>query len=128
MALTPKQVVFLEAYVLKNGNISEACKASGIARTSHYNWLNNYYADGELNDLNIFPSENEYKQAFADAEEALYDLVESKLMELIKDGHPASTMFYCETKLKHRGYTKKTENKQTVTANINVTITRRVVG
>lgn len=126
MALTQKQEKFLEAYILKNGNISEACKAIGIARATHYNWLNNQV--DELDNLDTFPSENEYKQAFSDAEEALYDLVESKLMELINDGHPASTMFYCETKLKHRGYTKKTENEHSGTASLNVIITRRIIG
>lgn len=46
----------------------------------------------------------EYRSAVEDIEEMVLDYVESKLLELIKSGKEASTIFYLKTKGKKRGY------------------------
>ncbi len=45
-----------------------------------------------------------------------HDYVESKLFELIEEKNPAAVIFYCKTKLRHRGYVEKLEADLTVTA------------
>lgn len=120
MNLTTKQEKFLEVYKLKGGNISEACKATGISRETHYAWLKSDNSDN-------LDKKNSYKQAFDEATEALHDFVESKLMKSINDGDVRCILFYCETKLKHRGYTKKTEIEQSGATQLNVVISRRII-
>ena len=112
MRLTPKQEKFLEIYKLKGGNISEACKAAGISRETHYAWLKSDNLDDSGQKIS-------YKQAFDEATETLYDFVESKLMQSINDGNVRSIIFYCETRLKQRGFVKKIETAHSGAMNVN---------
>jgi hypothetical protein len=116
-----KQKIFLKAFKDKAGNVSEACIAANIARSSYYNWYNEDLKSG-----------NEFKEAVDELNERLTDFVESKLMEKIqgvpvevksKDGkkvtayrkEPETTaiIFYLKTKGKKRGYVEKQQVENT---------------
>jgi len=83
----------LEALEKSLGVVSTACKAVGISRQTHYNWL----------------KEDEYKTAVEDLSEVAIDFAESHLHKLIKDGNPAATIFFLKTKGKGRGYVERQE-------------------
>lgn len=76
------------------GIVTQACKVVGIARQTHYNWLE---------------SDDEYKQAVQDLGDVALDFAESKLHKLIDSGNPAATIFYLKTKGKNRGYVERQE-------------------
>lgn len=48
-------------------------------------------------------------QAIDDANEDLGDMVESELIKKIKSGDTACIIFFCKTRLKHRGYVERQE-------------------
>lgn len=50
-----------------------------------------------------------FKQAVNDVGEVAVDFVESQLFQLIRDGNPASTIYYMKTKGRHRGYAERLE-------------------
>ena len=51
----------------------------------------------------------EVKEAAEDAQEQLYDMVESKLYEKIEAGDLTAIIFFLKTRCKHRGYVEKPE-------------------
>ena len=83
----------LEALEKSLGVVSTACKAVGISRQTHYNWL----------------KEDKYKTAVEELSEVAIDFAESHLHKLIKDGNPAATIFFLKTKGKGRGYVERQE-------------------
>jgi len=83
----------LEALEKSLGVVSTACKAVGISRQTHYNWL----------------KEDEYKTAVEELSEVAIDFAESHLHKLIRDGNPAATIFFLKTKGKGRGYVERQE-------------------
>lgn len=92
--MTKNQKKFLAALESSLGVVTTAASKSGITARSHYLWMAN---------------SPEYKEAVEAARNRADDLVESKLFELIRKGDTAATIFYCKTRLKHRGYTEKTD-------------------
>lgn len=76
------------------GIISTACEQAGIGRTTHYDWLK---------------ADPDYAAKVDAINERTGDFVESRLLKNIKDGREISTIFYCKTKLKKRGYIEKQE-------------------
>lgn len=97
----------------RNGIVSIACKAIGLARSTFYKWLND---------------DPEFKAAVDDIQEVALDFVESKLMEKINgvqvkkgeteegedvvyDLPPSDTaiIFYLKTRGKKRGYIERNE-------------------
>lgn len=85
---------FIEALNKTLGVITAACEASGIPRRTVYNWIRD---------------DEEFKEAVNDTNEVALDFAENALHRQIKDGVPASTIFYLKTKGKRRGYTEKQE-------------------
>lgn len=87
---------YLEALRKTFGNITQSCKAVGISRQTHYDWLKN---------------DEEFKQAYEseDYDEMFMDLVESKLTEEAINNNTAILIFLAKTKLKKRGYIEKSE-------------------
>lgn len=67
----------------------EACRHFGITMQEYRKFRDRY---------------DEFSAACDEALDMTGDFVESKLFELIKKGNPSAIMFYCKTKLKHRGY------------------------
>ena len=75
------------------GIVTTACKAVGISRQTHYNWM----------------ADTEYKSAVEELTSVALDFAESKLHKLIDEGDPAATIFYLKTKGKNRGYVERQE-------------------
>lgn len=88
------KVRMLEALKRNKGLINISCDEVGIRYNTHRNWM----MDDET-----------YKAAVDHILNMQGDKVESKLMELVEAGDTSATIFYCKTKLKHRGYTERTE-------------------
>lgn len=84
----------LEALRANMGIVSKAAEAAGIARSTHYLWLQ---------------EDEEYKQAVEDISEYVIDFAESALYRLIKEKNPQATLFFLKTRGKARGYVERQE-------------------
>jgi len=85
------------------GIVTPACKNVGISRDTHYRWMR---------------EDKDYSEAVDSMTDVAIDFAESQLHKQIKNGTPASTIFYLKTKGKKRGYVEKQEmehNIQSVT-------------
>ena len=82
------------------GVVTSACKAVGINRSTHYEWLK---------------TDEEYKKEVEDVENIALDFAESQLHKQIKEGNTSGTIFYLKTKGKKRGYVERTEVHQETT-------------
>lgn len=76
------------------GVVTTACKAVGINRSTHYEWLK---------------TDENYKKQVEDIENVALDFAESQLHKQISEGNTAGTIFYLKTKGKKRGYIERTE-------------------
>lgn len=92
MDTNKKQV--LEALIECKGIVTEACRKSGIARSTYYNWLS---------------EDEEFKKEAEDAQEQAIDYVEGKLFSMIEDLDTTAAIFYLKTKGKKRGYVERQE-------------------
>lgn len=81
-------------YAKYDCNISKACEKAGVPRQ--------YF-------LQQHNENKEFKEAIWEANEALIDLAESKLIEKIKEGSLRAIIFYLKAKGKRRGYTEAIE-------------------
>jgi anaerobic C4-dicarboxylate transporter len=84
----------LEALEKSLGIVTTACKAVGIARSTHYNWMED---------------DPEYRKAVEDLVNVTLDFGESQLHRLMKDRNPAAVIFFLKTKAKVRGYVEASE-------------------
>ena len=99
------QEAFLRHYEAKACNISQACKASGIGRTTFYGWKKDFPVFAEQCD---------------EIEKSLIDYTESKLLKNIKDGKETSIFFFlCNRaperwkhiqRIEHTGFPEAPEN------------------
>ena len=112
--LKKKQVDFLEAYKKNAGNVTAAAAIAGISRDTHYEWLKSDESDI-------------YKKAFEQAQETLFDWVESKLMQQINDGNVTCILFFCKTKMKSRGYVETINQNHSGATDTNITIRREII-
>lgn len=76
------------------GIVTTACKQVGIARSTHYEWME---------------SDPEYKKAVDGIADIALDFAESKLHKSIESGSDTATIFYLKTKGKKRGYVERQE-------------------
>lgn len=90
----------IEALEKSLGIVTTACKSVGIARSTHYEWMN---------------SDPEYKAAVEGVADIALDFAESQLHKQIQNGEVSSTIFYLKTKGKIRGYVEKQEFEGTLT-------------
>ena len=90
-----KREIFLETYRKKACNVSQACKAAGIARRTYNAWI-------EKN--------KKFAEQVKEIEEALLDFAESQLMQNIQYGRETSLIFFLKTKGKSRGYIEGLEH------------------
>ena len=79
----------LESLEKSLGVVTTACKASGLGRTTFYNYYEN---------------DKEFAKAVDELQNVAIDFAESQLHKQIQDGVPASTIFFLKTKGKKRGY------------------------
>jgi len=91
--LKKRQLAMLQALREHKGLITYACKAAGIGRQTHYDWIHSCEA---------------YKQAVDDITEFVLDHIENSALKMIESGNnPAVTIFYLKTKGKDRGFVEK---------------------
>jgi len=90
-----KKELFLKAYKSNMGNISKACEAININRSTYYDWIEN--------DL-------EFKQNIEDIEESFIDLAECALRKNIKKRMQRAIEFYlCNKKKSQYAHTFRGE-------------------
>tara|TARA_R110002153_G_scaffold34933_4_gene104043 strand:- start:4271 stop:4651 length:381 start_codon:yes stop_codon:yes gene_type:complete len=82
------------------GVVTSACKAVGINRSTHYEWLK---------------TDEQYKKEVEDVENIALDFAESQLHKQISEGNTSGTIFYLKTKGKKRGYVERQEVHQETT-------------
>jgi hypothetical protein len=92
----------IEAYKKTFGNVSQSCKAVGINRGTHYEWLN---------------TDEEYKKELESIQpaEMFLDFAESQLVSKIGKGDTTAIIFALKTKGKNRGYIERQEIHQETT-------------
>lgn len=95
--ITTEKIV--EVYRKKGCNVSATCAALNITRQTFYNRK---------------AKSKKLEELINDADEALLDFAESKLMEKINDGDTTSLIFFLKTKGKKRGYIERVENDVSV--------------
>lgn len=88
----------LDALEKSLGVVTAACKSVGIARQTHYQWMQD---------------DPEYKKAVDELSDVAIDFAESQLHKQIKDGNSTATIFYLKTKGKKRGYVERQEIEAT---------------
>lgn len=84
----------LQALEKSMGIVTAASKKSGIARSTHYDWMND---------------DSEYKKKVEGLADIALDFAESKLLQSIKNNSDTATIFYLKTKGKKRGYVERQE-------------------
>jgi transcriptional regulator with PAS, ATPase and Fis domain len=84
----------IQALYKSRGNISTACTAVGINRTTFYTWQK---------------EDPEFAEAYSNVTEYCIDTVEDKLKEKIEDGDTTAIIFYLKTIGKRRGYIERQE-------------------
>ena len=89
----------VKVYQKKACNVSATCTALGMSRQTFYVRKN---SDAELREM------------LDDADDAIIDFAESKLVEKIGEGDLTDTIFFLKTKGKKRGYVEKYENDVSV--------------
>ncbi len=89
---------FIEAYQKTFGNVSYACRAVNIARSTYYMWLD---------------SDADFKKNIADVEprETLIDAAELQLAKKVNEGDTVAILFTLKTLGKKRGYIEKEAEK-----------------
>jgi len=89
------------------GIVKTACETVGIARSTHYEWLEN---------------DPQYKAEVNNLLELKRDFVESKLLKLVDNGDTAATIFAAKSLLKSRGYVERQEITGADASPINIII------
>jgi isopentenyldiphosphate isomerase len=89
-----KKKAMIEALEKSLGVVTNAAKAIGISRHTHYAWMQN---------------DVEYKNEVDQISNFILDFAESQLFKQINDGNIVAILFYLKTKGKSRGFVEKTE-------------------
>ena len=84
----------IEAMEKSLGIVTTACKQVGIARSTHYEWMQ---------------SDEDYNAAIDSLQDVALDFAESQLQKRMKDGSDAAIIFYLKTKGKKRGFVERQE-------------------
>lgn len=89
-----RKQAMLDALEKSLGVVTQACKAVGIERKTHYKWLD---------------SDKDYAQAVKELKGVALDFAESQLHKQINGGNVSATIFYLKCKGKDRGYVERVE-------------------
>jgi hypothetical protein len=90
----------LKALEVNLGNVTDACKYTGISRMTHYLWMR---------------EDENYKAQVESIDDIILDFAEKQLYTQISENNTTATIFFLKTKGKHRGYVEKTEVDNRVT-------------
>ena len=93
------------------GIVTPAAEAIGIARSTHYVWMND---------------DPEYVAAVKDCKEFAIDIAETALMKNVKEGKEPSIFFYLKCQAKARGYIEKHEVDINMPEGVNISIAKDV--
>ena len=96
----------LKALEKSLGVVTTACKITGIARSTHYEWLQ---------------KDDDYRKQVELIADMALDFAESKLHKQIEKGDTTATIFYLKTKGKKRGYIEKQEIEHSGGLTVNIT-------
>jgi hypothetical protein len=110
VAIERLQMDFLDHLRITKGNVTEACKNMQVSFSRYLQWLND---------------DPGFRFQVMVVKEAIGDFVEDKLLQRINDGDTTAIIFYCKTKLKHRGYVEDSKgmpqsNKTRINVSINM--------
>ena len=89
LAIQNLQYQFLDMLRIARGNVGEACRSMKLGRDMYLRWLND---------------DRDFRFQVMVLIEEIGDNVEDELMKRIQEGDTQAIIFYCRTKLKHRGY------------------------
>ncbi len=89
-----KKEQFIEALEKSMGIMSQAAKKIGVERTTPYRWMR---------------EDEEFKDRVDEVQNVVLDFAETKLFELVQEGHPSATIFLLKTRGKERGYVERQE-------------------
>lgn len=89
-----KKAAMLKALENRLGIVTRAAKDAGIDRGTHYDWLRN---------------DPQYKRAVDALEDVALDFAEEQLFSQMRDGTPASTIFFLKYRGRKRGYVDRKE-------------------
>ena len=92
-----RQEIFLVAYEKAMGNVTEACRATGISRSAYHHWMR---------------IDEEFKKKVEDLapDEVMVDIAEKAIMKKIREGDTASIIFTLKSKGKKRGWVERLES------------------
>ena len=109
LAIQAMQFQFLDMLRITKGNVAEACKSMKLGRDMYLRWLND---------------DRDFRFQVMVLIEEIGDNVEDQLMRRIQEGDTQAIIFYCKTKLKHRGYQEdpKAGNNVPTKTKINVMV------
>jgi hypothetical protein len=84
----------IEALEKTLGIVTDACKMVGIARSTHYKWMDD---------------DEQYKAEVEELSNLVLDFAESKLHENINNNDTTAIIFLLKTRGKKRGYVERQE-------------------
>lgn len=92
MPKKPSNATIVKMYSKKSCNVSATCAALNVSRQTFYDWKEKY---------------PELKKALEEADDAILDWAETKLIEQVNDGNLTALIFFLKTKGKKRGYVEQ---------------------
>lgn len=101
---TFRQYLFIYAFVTGGFKVVDACQRIGIPLRQYHLWRN---------------KDREFAKLFMEVMEAKKDLCESHLLDLVKNGSEAATIYSVKTLCKDRGYVEKTQVDVNVSGEVN---------
>ena len=92
--LDDKKKAVADALIKNMGLITAACMQTGISRQTYYTWIKEDSLFADICDQ---------------IQEHTYDIIENKLVTNILKGDTTALIYYCKTKMRHRGFSDKLE-------------------
>lgn len=89
MTLSMRKKAMVQAMQSTLGNVTASCKAVGMTRDTHYQWMK---------------KDPRYRKAIEECEEIDLDFSEAALRKQIQKGNITAIIFHLKTKGKKRGY------------------------
>lgn len=99
----------LKSMVKSFGNVTDACKETGVCRETYYEYLK---------------KDKKFKQMVEDIAEIRLDHVEKQLNSLIDDYDSKAIIFFLKTKGKSRNYIERTEIDTTPDNSVTINIVK----